>query len=266
MRLSIALAVLCTACAAPEIESDLSTDPLPLPPRGSSSGATSSGGSSGTSSGSSGTVAPPPTDQKLTVTLTASAGTVASTPTGLTCTGTTCTGTFARGTSVTLTTTPAAGAVFSGWSGACTGTATCGVKMDADVAVGADLVSLVEGGSWKGTYLNARQFNGCTFTNSGNVEIAGSLSGGGAFEQAGTVDGLELRQIPGCGLVGKTNGTAQKSAITLAGDTLTGTWTFAVAGASGSLAFPFTAKVKGKTITGSWTCPTCTGSFTLTKP
>ena len=263
MRVHVAVALLCTACAAPEIESDLSTDPLPLPPRngtssGSSGSASSSGGTSGTS------VPPTPVDQKLTVTLSAAAGTVTSVPTGVTCSGTTCTGTFARGTSVTLTATPSAGAVFSSWSGACTGAATCGVKMDADVAVGADLVSL--DGAWKGTYLNARVFNGCNFTNSGNVEITGSLSAGGAFEQAGTVDGLELRQIPGCGLVGKTNGTAQKSAITLTGDTLTGTWTFAVAGASGSLAFPFTAKVKGKTITGSWTCATCTGSFTLTKP
>ena len=36
--------------------------------------------------------------------------------------------------------------------------------------------------------------------------------------------------------------------------------------APGLLAYVITAKVTGKTMTGSWTCPTCTGSFTLTKP
>lgn len=261
-RVCVVAALFLMACGAPEIESDLDTDPIPLPPRNGSSGGTS-GGTSGTS----GDVTPPPPPQnpKLTVTLSASgAGTVTSTPTGLTCTGATCTGTFAKGTSVSVTATPSAGAVFSGWSGACTGTAACAVKMDADVAVGADLVTL--DGAWKGTYTNTRVASGCTFNNAGNVDITGTLTSTAALEHGGTIDGLELRQISGCGLVGKTNGTAPKSSITVAGDTLTGTWSFAVNGGGGSLAFPFTAKVKGKSITGTWTCTTCTGSFTLTKP
>jgi len=50
-------------------------------------------------------------------------GTVASAPAGITCPGT-CTAPFANGTAITLTATPAAGANFTGFSGACTGT-TC---------------------------------------------------------------------------------------------------------------------------------------------
>jgi Fe-S cluster biogenesis protein NfuA len=47
-------------------------------------------------------------------------GTVTSAPTGINC-GATCTAQFDSGTSVALTATPAAGQVFSGWTGACSG-------------------------------------------------------------------------------------------------------------------------------------------------
>jgi len=43
-------------------------------------------------------------------------GSVGSAPAGISC-GTTCSATFAAGTSVTLTATPAAGSVFTGWFG-----------------------------------------------------------------------------------------------------------------------------------------------------
>jgi hypothetical protein len=73
------------------------------------------------------TVRPP--DQTLTVTRTGSAsGTVSSEPAGIACPGT-CAAPFPHGTAVTLTATPAAGATFAGWSGACTGTAPCNLTM-----------------------------------------------------------------------------------------------------------------------------------------
>jgi hypothetical protein len=56
------------------------------------------------------------------------AGTVSSSPAGISC-GSTCSHVYATGTSVTLTATAASGSVFSGWSGACSGTGNCIVTM-----------------------------------------------------------------------------------------------------------------------------------------
>ena len=55
-------------------------------------------------------------------------GTVTSSPDGISC-GSTCSHTYPTGTTVVLTATPAAGSMFVGWSGACTGTGTCTVAM-----------------------------------------------------------------------------------------------------------------------------------------
>lgn len=60
----------------------------------------------------------------------AGSGSVSSNPAGINC-GSTCAFTFADGASVTLTPTPAAGSVFAGWGGACSGTGACTVTMSA---------------------------------------------------------------------------------------------------------------------------------------
>lgn len=64
----------------------------------------------------------------------AGAGTVKSSPAGISCGGD-CTQAFALGTVITLTQTPASGYSFSGWSGACTGTGQCKVTMNKAKAV-----------------------------------------------------------------------------------------------------------------------------------
>ena len=63
------------------------------------------------------------------------AGSVTSNPIGVDC-GATCSDLFAPE-QVTLTATPGAGSVFTGWSGACSGTGTCQVQMSADESVAA---------------------------------------------------------------------------------------------------------------------------------
>jgi hypothetical protein len=58
-------------------------------------------------------------------------GTVRSTPSGVACPGT-CAATFPSGTQVALSASPRAGGTFTGWSGACTGKASCEIRLAAD--------------------------------------------------------------------------------------------------------------------------------------
>ncbi len=69
----------------------------------------------------------------LTVTVNGSGG-VGSSPAGITCPSN-CTAPFAQGTVVTLAATEISGQPFTGWSGACTGTSTCTVTMNAAASV-----------------------------------------------------------------------------------------------------------------------------------
>ena len=60
----------------------------------------------------------------------AGSGTVASSPSAIDC-GSTCSASIACGTSLALSATPTTGSTFSGWSGACTGTGSCTLVVDA---------------------------------------------------------------------------------------------------------------------------------------
>jgi hypothetical protein len=61
-------------------------------------------------------------------------GTVTSSPAGISC-GSTCSASYSQNASVTLTATPSGSSMFSGWSGACSGTGSCVVTMGSDVSV-----------------------------------------------------------------------------------------------------------------------------------
>jgi len=80
---------------------------------------------------------------RLTVTRAgAGTGTVTSAPAGISC-GATCQADFALDTEVTLTATPSVGSTFTGWTGACTGTATCVVSLEESAAVTATFAAEV---------------------------------------------------------------------------------------------------------------------------
>ena len=61
-------------------------------------------------------------------------GTVTASPGGIAC-GRDCDEGYAAGTPVTLTATPATGATFAGWSGACAGTGHCTVTLNQSTSV-----------------------------------------------------------------------------------------------------------------------------------
>ena len=79
-------------------------------------------------------LAPQPQFALTVATAGAGSGAVTSSPAGIDC-GATCSASLAAATVVTLTATPAAGSLFSGWSGACSGAGTCQVTMDTARAV-----------------------------------------------------------------------------------------------------------------------------------
>jgi hypothetical protein len=80
-------------------------------------------------------LAPSTVQQNLTVRrLGGKAGTVLSRPAGIRC-GSTCSHSFTVGSSVTLTARPGRGWALAGWSGICTGKATCTVPLTADRSV-----------------------------------------------------------------------------------------------------------------------------------
>jgi hypothetical protein len=86
--------------------------------------------------------AAPPAATMFALTITVSgSGAVSSSPAGISNCMATCTASFAQGTVVTLVGTPAQNWTFSGWGGACTGTAACSVTMNANEGVSATFTS-----------------------------------------------------------------------------------------------------------------------------
>lgn len=77
----------------------------------------------------------PAAQETLTV-ITGGTGSGTVTGSGISCPGT-CTDTYSQGAVVTLASTAASGSMFSGWSGACRGTGTCTVTMNAADSVNA---------------------------------------------------------------------------------------------------------------------------------
>jgi hypothetical protein len=149
----------------------------------------------------------------------AGSGTVTSAPAGISC-GTICSATFATGTAVTLTAAPASGSSFTGWSGACTGTSTCTVPMNAAESVTATFsttaLTVTKAGSGSGTITSSPAGISCGATCS-------------ATFSSGTVLTLTANAASGstfAGWSGACSGTSATCTTTLSGaENVTATFT-----------------------------------------
>jgi uncharacterized repeat protein (TIGR02543 family) len=134
-------------------------------------------------------------------------GTVTSSPKGIDC-GSTCSDKVPPKKTVTLTATPAAGSVFEGWSGDCTGTAaTCSVAMDgADRTVTATFafptLPLSVGKTGEGAIISSPAGIDCgaicsaDFTLNSSVSLAATPAAGYKF--AGWSGGACAGNVPTC--------------------------------------------------------------------
>ncbi|MBI1736724.1 MAG: hypothetical protein HYR51_16280, partial [Candidatus Rokubacteria bacterium] len=105
-----------------------------------------------------------PTAYRLTVTKSGGGtGTVTSNPARITC-GATCAANFSIGQTVTLTASAASGSVFAGWSGACSGTGSCTVTMNAAKSVTATFAKPAQVRFLNSTQLSTGQFYTATLT------------------------------------------------------------------------------------------------------
>jgi hypothetical protein len=140
------------------------------------------------------TTASPSTNATLSVTkLGSGSGTVSSDVPGINC-GIDCSENYADGMAVNLTAVPAAGSVFSGWSGACAGTGACSVTVDSAKSVGANFtgyfsVSVARAGAGVGSVtsdLAGISCGGdCSETYAFGTEVALSATPGEASSFAG---------------------------------------------------------------------------------
>ena len=129
---------------------------------------------------------------QLTVTR-AGSGAVTSTPAGIKC-GSTCVATFTAGTTVSLTATPAAGWVFTGWSGGgCAGTGSCSLTLTTATTVGATFapapvtLTVIRAGLGSGTVTSAPAGISCgtscsaSFPSGSPVVLTATATGGSFF-------------------------------------------------------------------------------------
>jgi len=136
----------------------------------------------------------------------AGSGTVSGT--GIDC-GTICTASYTSGTSVTLTATAASGSTFTGWSGACTGTAICTVAMSAAQTVTATF-KLVGTSTYLVSMVQSAQAQASDISQSEVAELVSS-----AITQAGGIDFIKDGQT----VVLKPNLVSVSSEVTVNGIT-----------------------------------------------
>jgi YVTN family beta-propeller protein len=117
----------------------------------------------------------------------AGSGTVRTMPSGLAC-ASVCTASYAAASSVTLTASPAAGSIFTGWSGGgCSGTGACTVSLSADTMVTANFAPLIAPVALSATVIGDNSASSI-FSSPGGIRCSTqSSSGCDAAFQPGTV-------------------------------------------------------------------------------
>ena len=198
-------------------------------------------------------------------------GTVSSSPAGISC-GSACDQDYEIGTTVTLTATAESDSTFEGWSGACSGTGTCLVTMNADKAVTATFSQETSGtltGIWQGPYTFAVNLQGLcqpgfTLTHSGTLTLTLSQSGT-SFSGSGTVTGVKDIGFDGnfdCFVV-STQTFGGSISGTLSGQSVTGQLSFSNPDLG---VISFSGTLSGNSISGgTLTSPDGSGTFSATK-
>ena len=177
---------------------------------------------------------PPPTRYSLTIVGTGTGGgTITSSPSGIDCTITNgsvgasgCGASYTAGTVVTLTASPSAGDTFAGWSGACSGSGTCQVKLGADTSVTGSFAAPTSGNlTVADTVMGSNQPAGpftVTIDPAGNSPIIQSITKNGSVTISGLAAGSHAVRLTGSGIGTGTNctitgGSDQTVTVTAAG-------------------------------------------------
>jgi hypothetical protein len=166
-------------------------------------------------------------------------GTVTSAPAGIDC-GSTCSANFSSGTQVTLTAAAGSGSTFTGWSGACTGTGTCSVTMDASKSViatfnlaGPQIWAIVDGVTYNYTIYPSTTISifGEGFSIGGNIIQLQRSGYGDVWLYNG--DGHYFWDY---------NGTQINASLD--SRVAAGTWTLTVRNSSGGVSSPYTLTIQ----------------------
>ncbi len=207
-------------------------------------------------------------------------GTVRSAPAGINCTTTagttsgTCTTSYTGGTSVTLTATPAAGAVFSGWNGSgitCASSRPCVVTMDQARSVSATfgqqqfMLTVQGAGSGTGSVTSAPPGINCTSSAGTTSGTCAATYAGGTFvtltatPAAGTVAGGWSGSGIGCPGTGPCTVTMDQARTVTA--TFARSFALTVQGGGGTGAVSSSPGGINCTIRAGTTSGTCRASY-----
>jgi hypothetical protein len=171
-------------------------------------------------------------------------------------------GTFKQGTVVNLLATGKAGSLFTGWSGACEGTAdACELTMDADQAVTATFEKAnVFHGSFGGLYTNVMTSGGCHYELAAEGTLAFTLrkDDAGAVTGVGRAETAVTRRV-------LSSSTGTECTTDPAPADAVGSFTGTAASLEGKLTDAAAERPTEVVITASWNGDTPTGSLKFTK-